>query len=137
MNSQGIKKIEDELGVKLPPHYITFLIDFDGLKSSEVDLSIFLYNDPETVIEINRLIGFYSNTTLIKYKLIIGENGGGDYYLIDLNNPDDLRVIFFDHEESFENNYDNSKDTWNWEGFEFYQDIAAYRRGLIELFEIE
>jgi hypothetical protein len=36
------------------------------------------------------------NDKIIKSKLIIGDNGGGDFYLIDLVDKSDERVYVFD-----------------------------------------
>ncbi len=137
MKDDEIKRIEKELDVELPHHYVTFLLGFNGLNNPEIDIENFLYPNPDHLIEMNRMIGFYSDSKIIKRKLIIGDNGGGGFYLIDLVNPNDKRVYIFDHEESVENNFDKKTETWNWEGLEHYETLERYKNSLQEMFGLE
>jgi hypothetical protein len=102
-----------------------------------MNIENFLYSSADRLIEINRTVGFYSDTQIIKKKLIIGDNGGGDFYLLDLVDPSDKRVYIFDHEESVENNFNTKTKTWNWGGFEHYENLESYKRSLQELFGFE
>jgi hypothetical protein len=134
MKDYEIKRIEKELGVELPEHYVKFLLHFSGLKNEEVDIENFLYSNPDQSIEMNRMIGFYSNSKIIKKKLIIGDNGGGGFYLIDLVNPNDKKVYVFDHEESVENYFDEKTETWNWGGLEHHETLESYKNTLEAMF---
>ena len=94
------RKIEDALGVKLPPHYVAFMQKFKGFAIEEAGLiDNFIYRDTDHLVKANRAAGFYSTEKPLKKKLIVGDNGGGDFYLIDLQNTADERVHYFDHEE--------------------------------------
>jgi hypothetical protein len=137
MSDQQIGVIEKKLGINLPRHYISFLLDFEGIKHLELDLGNFLYNTPDEVVNMNQVVGFYANSNTIKNKLVVGDNGGGDFYLIDLLNPNDKKVYVFDHEESFENNFDRVTNSWNWAGFEYYNSLKSYKKKLEEIFGLE
>lgn len=94
------RKIEDALGIELPQHYVSFMRQFRGFAIEDAGLvDNFIYKDTDQLIQVNRISGFYSTEKPIKKKLIIGDNGGGDYYLIDLQHAADERVHYFDHEE--------------------------------------
>lgn len=82
------------------------------------------------------MLGFHLNDKIIKRKLIIGDSGGGNFYLIDLANPSDERVFVLDHEEGIENNFNEETETLNWEKFDNYDTLESYRRGLKEMFGI-
>jgi hypothetical protein len=94
-------KIEGALGVKLPQHYVSFMRQFKGFAIEDAGLvDNFIYKDTDKLIRVNRSSGFHLTEKPIKKKLIIGDNGGGDYYLIDLQHAVDERVHYFDHEAS-------------------------------------
>lgn len=135
MRPDEIKRIEKELSIGLPTHYATFLSKFEGLNNFEVDIGHFLYSSAEDLIEMNKLVGFHLSDKIIKNKLIIGDNGGGDFYLIDLINKADQTVYLFDHEETVENCFDNTKGTFDWDKFDKYDTVDSYRISIQEMFE--
>jgi hypothetical protein len=134
MNTEEIKRIERELGIELPSHYQTFLSTFEGLNNSEVDIAHMLYSGADHIIEINRLVGFHKNDKMIKNKLIIGDSGGGDVYLIDLVDKSNETVYVFDHEETVENCFDKDKRTFDWDRFDRYDTVDRYRTSIQEMF---
>lgn len=135
MRTEEIKRIQKELGVDLPPHYATFLSTFEGLINPEINIGNLLYASADDVIEMNRLMGFYLNDKIIKSKLIIGDNGGGDFYLIDLVDKSDERVYVFDHEETVEKCFDKKKGSFDWTVFDKYDTVESYRICMQETFE--
>ena len=84
---------------------------------------------------MNKLVGFHLTDKIIKNKLIIGDNGGGDFYLIDLIDKADQRVYVFDHEETIENCFDSIKGTFDWDKFDKYDTVDSYRISIQEMFE--
>jgi hypothetical protein len=119
-----LRKIENALGIALPPHYTSFMQQFEGFSIEDGGLlDSFIYTDADHLIQINQLRRFYLTETPVKHKLIIGDNGGGDYYLIDLQNPLDERVNYFDHEE-FEDDVEK----------ESYNSLASFKKEIAELF---
>lgn len=136
MKHYEINHIEKELATKLPDHYIAFISNFKGLSNLSIDLENFLYSDPNKLIEINKLFEFYLETKIVKKKLIIGDNGGGDLYLIDLINQNDKRVFVFDHEESVESFFDSKTEIWSWEKLESYESLESYENNLKDIFGV-
>ncbi len=118
-----IKQVENELNIQLPNHYVAFITNN---KNDYQLLDGFVFADVEYLIAINKLIGFYGEEKSIKHRLIIGETGGGDFYLINLQDSSDQHVYYFDHEESFEQSYDETNDQWNSNSFEKYDHLNAY-----------
>ena len=135
MRPDEIQRIEIELGIDLPTHYVTFLSKFEGLKNTEIDIGHFLYSSAEDLIEMNKLIGFHLTDQIIKNKLIIGDNGGGDFYLIDLVDKSDETVYLFDHEETVENCFDKAKGTFDWDKFDKYETVDSYRTNIQEMLQ--
>ena len=126
MDKEQIEKVENALVITLPPHYVEFISTFDGLSHSEYDIGRFLYSEVDLLIEMNLLIGFHTGKKSVGKKLIIGDNGGGDFYMIDLENQSDQRVFFFDHE--LENDVTDA---------DCYVTLKRYRDDLMEMFGIE
>jgi hypothetical protein len=105
-----IGQIEAALAVVLPPHYRRFLLDFPaGLYHPEAK-----EGDQWRWLQADSLM-FHTVTSFVKYNqsvrapgsepwpskyLIIGTNGGGDYWCIDLSDPggSDQLVYEYDHE---------------------------------------
>lgn len=134
MTSDDIKNIENDLNINLPKHYVDFIQNFKGFQSRDLYLENFIYTDSEYLIQINKLLGFYLTAKFIKKKLFIGENGGGDFYLIDLENPEIEKVYYLDHEESTEKSYNPTTDTWKWDELEFYDNMNDFKNSLLEDF---
>lgn len=135
MRSEEIERIEKELGINLPPHYTTFLSTFEGLNSFEVDISHLLYSNADAVIQINKMLGFHLTGKIISNKLIIGDSGGGDFYLIDLVDKTNEAVYVFDHEETVENCFDKRTGTFHWHRLDKYDTVESYRISILQMFE--
>jgi hypothetical protein len=135
MRLDEIQRIERELSIDLPAHYVTFLLKFEGLNNPEFDIGHLLYSSAEDLIEMNKLAGFHLTDKIIKNKFIIGDNGGGDFYLIDLINKADQTVYVLDHEETVENCFDNTRGTFEWDKFDKYDTVDSYRISIQEMFE--
>ena len=103
MKKEEIHKIEFELGITLPTHYTSYLTNFPpellDLKNQLGELT-FIFDRVEQIIIINQALGFHKHNKSIKKKFCIGSNGGGDFYLIDLDNMNNERIYYYDHEES-------------------------------------
>ena len=135
MTTEEINRIEKELSVDLPQHYTTFLSTFEGLNNPELDIGQLLYSNADDLIEMNRIVGFHLNDKIIKGKLIIGDNGGGDFYLIDHIDKSDETVYVFDHEETVEKCFDAEKGTFDWSKFDQYDTVESYQNSVQEMFE--
>lgn len=134
MTPDEIRRVEKELGTNVPVHYAKFLSTFEGLNNSEADISHFLYSSPDHLIEMNQMVGFHLQDKIVKNKLIIGDNGGGDFYLINLIDASDEAVYVFDHEEA-ENFFDKKKGAFDWGRFEKYDTVESYRVSVLGIFE--
>jgi hypothetical protein len=100
-----------------------------------MDIGHLLYSSPNDSIEMNRVIGFHLTEKIIKNKLIIGDNGGGDFYLIDLVDKSNETVYVFDHEETVENCFDDAKGTFDWDRFDKYETVDSYRISIRKMFD--
>ena len=140
MNLDDIRKIEQELEINLPGHYIKYITNLPTvlteLKEQLGELP-FLYDNPEQLILLNQHLGFHRSDKFIKHKLCIGENGGGDYYLIDLNVSTNEKVYLLDHEESVENYYNKETDTWEWESLEFCENLRGTKQKFLKYLDNE
>ncbi|RAW01823.1 SMI1/KNR4 family protein [Pseudochryseolinea flava] len=125
MREHDIQKIEQALLLKLPEHYVAFIEKFEGFTGEDGILEGFVYANADELITKNLRVGFHTTEKTIKHKLIIGENGGGDFYLIDLQDHGDESVYYYDHEESHEH-YDEETQTWDWKSFEFDKNLSSH-----------
>lgn len=140
MTQADFDKIQQELQIKLPAHYIKFMENPSGAFVQLKALAPhqpFLYEHAEELIKINQHLGFHGSDTFIKQRLCIGDNGGGDFYLIDLQTPDDPRVFLLDHEETVAIAYDAATDTWDWDQVEYAENISTHINETLEMFNIE
>ena len=138
MHVNDIREIELTLGITLPDHFINYIIPYPQsltLLKERMGHMFFIYDNSQQLILMNQMLGVHGSEKYIKHKLAIGENGGGDYYFIDLQNPKDQKVYFYDHEESTENYYDPERDEWQWHKLEFYANLKAYEEDLLSMFE--
>lgn len=95
-----IERVEEALGVELPIAYCELLVslpaEFKGSMGSFFSLG--LIADPELLIKINRIVqsGEWEDCDAEEY-FVIGEDGCGNYYLID---PDDesTPIYFLEHD---------------------------------------
>ena len=98
MNEQDIAGIEAAVGVALPDHYRRFLRSTRGRcgtprRSSPCGRCC--TSRPEDIVRINK--GLHDNPRMIEINedsepwplnyFVVGTNGGGDYWMVDLNDP--------------------------------------------------
>ena len=101
MNKQDIEQIEAELKLKLPSFYSDQMLDYP-FKGWDCE-DWMLCNDPQEIIRQNnenRKGGFF-DTDWPNHFFIIGFDGCGNYYFIDLETNKE-RVYFADHESHFD-----------------------------------
>ncbi len=101
MTTIELKKIETELGVVLPDYYKTVMLNYPSDLSGEAPEEYELINYPDKIIDENKTAyeDFWGEK-LNKQFLIIGENGCGDYFLLDLK-KDNCIYSFFHDNQSF------------------------------------
>src|SRR5436305_189386 len=98
MTEQEIAGIEAAVGVALPGHYQRFLREHaEALREAKrrLPMRAVLYFDTQDIVAINK--GLHDNPRMIEINedsepwplnyFVIGTNGGGDYWLVDLNEP--------------------------------------------------
>lgn len=134
MDTVDLNQIEAELSLQLPPHYVSFISNYNAPGHI---FKNFIYTDSEHLIHLNKLIGFYADGKSIKRRLIIGDNGGGDFYLINLKDSTDHRVYYYDHEESVDESYDEESGNWDWDSFESSANLSTHLDDLRQLFGTE
>ncbi|WP_338763220.1 SMI1/KNR4 family protein [Bernardetia sp. ABR2-2B] len=139
MKTSDIKEIEALFNIQLPIFYTSFITNYPKILTEilvqyEDKTYSNCYDSKEELIRINQLLGFYGEDKFIKHKFCIGENGGGDYYLIDINNSTNEKIYVIDHEESAELYYDSSTDTWNWENVDSFNGMAEFSNFILSLF---
>jgi len=94
MKEADVKKIETALGCSLPAEYRSFLIDHsDEVRRIKemLPLRAVLWSDPKEIIRENKAARKYAHEMVIgkeerpwpKDFLLVGTNGGGDYWFID------------------------------------------------------
>jgi hypothetical protein len=99
MSPEGIARIEEALEIRVPPDYRELMLAYPAVLV-ELGIADFeLLCEPEQVIAENRSIRVSRrfDTTWPDAYFLIGEDGCGDFYCLDLsrlNSP----VILFDHE---------------------------------------
>lgn len=99
MNSEEIEIIEEKTGLVLPVSYKQVVLNYpDELLGTEAE-DFGLLNDPEVIINENidvRKNGYFGEKWPARY-FIIGQNGCGDYYVINYQ-KEEFSVGFSDHE---------------------------------------
>jgi hypothetical protein len=96
MTDQTIAEIEAAVGVAMPDHYRRFLREHaETLRDAKARLPMraVLYFEPKDIVWINK--GLRDNPRMIEINedsepwplnyFMIGTNGGGDYWMVDLN----------------------------------------------------
>ncbi|MCQ3827847.1 SMI1/KNR4 family protein [Microbulbifer elongatus] len=100
MNQQEVEFIEEKTGINLPECYKQVVLNYPGeLLGTEAE-DYELLNDPEVIIEENNEVrnnGYFGESWPAHY-FIIGQNGCGDYYVVNLENRE-FSVGFACHEE--------------------------------------
>ena len=140
MDLKEISQIENSLAIKLPDYYIEFMGNhsFSPMDPDNPYLAMrnnFLINNPAYLIDLNKLLKFHQGNGFIQNRFCIGENGGGDFYLINLEDFTDEAVYLFDHEESVENHYNSETKEWDWNELRVYESLTEYTEFIEELFE--
>ena len=99
MEHQDIRMIEEATGIKLPKAYADIITNYpkELLGTDAQDFG--LIDDAERIINENlsvRKDGFFGESWPERY-FIVGENGCGDYYVINYES-DDFTIGFANHE---------------------------------------
>ena len=128
--SLDFKNIEKALKITLPEHYTKAIAKY--LKGTTYPEN-FIITDTSYFIEINQMLGFYGADKVVKHMLVIGENGGGDYYLINLKAPADQHIYVFDHEEVSES-IDPDTGEIDWEAMEPYESFDELLEEISSIF---
>lgn len=97
MSENELSYIEESLKIELPSFYKEFMINYpiDLMKTDAADFALII--DSERLIEenINAKNDFWG-LPLNSDSFIIGENGCGDYYLIQLKEDESIFTFFHD-----------------------------------------
>lgn len=119
-----IQKIEKELGITLPPHYISFMQQFNGFASDQGDLVDLVYTDADRFIEMNQAILPQLPEGTAKGKvIIIGNSPWEALHLINVQDATDERVYCF-------NDDDESLETST---LEFYDSLTDFKEAMDSL----
>ncbi|MCD9014875.1 SMI1/KNR4 family protein [Parachryseolinea silvisoli] len=119
-----IQKIEKELGITLPPHYISFMQQFNGFASDQGDLVDLVYTDADRFIEMNQAILPQLPEGTAKEKvIIIGNSPWEVLHLINVQDATDERVYCF-------NDDDESLETST---LEFYDSLTDFKEAMDSL----
>jgi hypothetical protein len=135
MTKEGLDSIQLQLNIRLPENYKSFMINFPASLSiiGEVFDENNFCNDPIKLIYFNQLLSSKSKT-LLDEMFCIGENGGGDYYFINLLNSNDQKIYFLDHEEMPDGAYDSNNDKWNWTLFGTIPDLHTHVEEILAMY---
>ena len=99
MQVADIELIQDRTGIQLPRFYVELVTEYPAELSQTEAVDFGLLDDPEVVIRENlevREQGYFGEPWPHQY-FIIGQNGGGDYYVI-IHTAKEFSVGFADHE---------------------------------------
>lgn len=126
MDVSDLDRIEEELFIELPHAYREFMLAYpDRLRSTDAP-SFELQDDPDKLIEINKLVETFQLSDWESSWFVIGESGCGDYYVIDVAD-DECAVVFWDHEQgrpSPEEGFDSLPE-FAGDLVDMYRDLAA------------
>ena len=142
LSEADFQQIENTLAIELPAHFKSFHLQHQSLIKelkelvNELDQSISLATDLESILMINQFLQVPKTEGPFRYKFSIGQDGCGNFALIDLKNPDNTKVYYSDHDEyDFEEIFDQSTNDFKWDSFEGLSrgaNIEAYVRGEID-----
>jgi hypothetical protein len=119
-----IQKIEKELGITLPPHYVSFMQQSNGFAPDRDDLVDLVYTDADRFIERNRAIRPQLPEGTAKEKLIIiGDSPWEVLHLINVQDATDEHVYCFDGD-------DESLETST---LEFYDSLTDFKDAMESL----
>ena len=112
MVSEGLDRIEHELGIRLPAEYRVLVLTYPaGLGTSGPDYE--LLDDPAELIAVNRRLredGFFGMPWPAHFYSFGGDGSGNEYYLDLRKEPSP--VYFADHEGSLYGEQWPSLDAW-------------------------
>jgi hypothetical protein len=106
MNQEEIESIEEKTGIKLPESYKQVVLDYPKELAGTEAEDFGLLNDVQMIIAENNDVknnGYFGEAWPDRY-FIIGQNGCGDYYVIN-HESKDFTVGFACHEEMACNPY--------------------------------
>lgn len=103
MTKLDFTEIEKKLNINLPNHYKTFMLkypnEFNELGSPNSTVSyLYLINNSDRLIELNKMVNCFSSEGYYQHMLVIGEDGGGDFFFISLINESTTSVFANNHE---------------------------------------
>ncbi|HEY6161019.1 MAG TPA: SMI1/KNR4 family protein [Bacteroidia bacterium] len=99
MTASELKEIEIALGITLPGYYKEFMLNYPEDLSKRDAPDFLLSSDYELLIDENLQACLnFRDRPLSKQFLIIGYNGCGDYYLINLEKDDGVFTFFHDYQ---------------------------------------
>jgi hypothetical protein len=135
MTSEDIKLINTTIGIQLPNHYVSFMLQFpkelhDLLSPYDDVIGNCLQNNESVLIRLNTSLNCYNSSGFIKNKFAIGEDGCGNYYFIDLVQSQNEKIYFFDHES-----YDSNLTNIDWEEMVVANNLLEFKIELIKLLE--
>ena len=114
MNSSDVERINDTLDCELPEFYEEFLLNYpdslltvaksgvnaDGDAYTEGPADLELLNHADAIISLNQEVpAIHWENEWPDEQFVIGDNGCGDYYTIDIDD-EESPVFFFEHEQS-------------------------------------
>ena len=111
MTHEEIENIQLKTGLTLPKYYVEFITNYPKILSETEAPDYGLLDNPEEIIEQNidvRKNGYFGEKWPERY-FIIGHNGCGDYYVVNLNSSE-FSVGFSDHEKMECNLYAESQE---------------------------
>ena len=141
LSEADFQQIENTLAIQLPTHFKNFHLQQQKLIKelkelvNELDQSISLATDVESILMINQFLEVPKTEGPFRYKFSIGQDGCGNFALIDLKKADNTKVYYSDHDEyDFEEIFDPSINDFKWDSFEGLsrgESIEEYVRGEI------
>ena len=141
LSESDFQEIENTLQIELPAHFKAFHLQHKALIKelkelvNEVDQSISLATDVESILMINQFLEVPKTEGPFRFKFSIGQDGCGNFALIDLKNTDNTKVYYSDHDEyDFEEIFDQNINDFKWDSFEGLsrgESVEEYVRGEI------
>lgn len=121
LSAKDLAILEERLGISLPPHYKDFNLHqhplIDRLREhGENDDTLTLITDLDFLLEISGFFEIPKSEGPCRNKFVIGQDGCGNFYLIDLLDHENTKVYFLDHDSYEEEEvFDVEKNDYKWE----------------------
>lgn len=120
LETSDFEKIETTLNIELPLHYKKFHLERHDLLERlnkaqlELDENMHLYTNVDCLIDDNKMFAVPKN------KMIIGQDGGGGYFFMDITpNTTDERVYTIPHDSFDEDEiFDKETNDYKWDNDE-------------------